>query len=85
MLNTAHDIEYMNPYPAGYVKGRLYPYIADMPVGSSIRFTPGDYDGIPMLHFYNTLRSTLASEYGNENIQTNLQQQHGIVEAMRLR
>jgi hypothetical protein len=85
MLNIAHDIEYMNPYPAGYVKSWLYPHIADMPVGTSIRFTPEDYDGIPMLHFYNTLRSTLASEYGNENIRTNLQQQHGIVEAMRLR
>jgi hypothetical protein len=85
MLNVAQDIEYMNPYPPGYLRSQLYPYIADMPVGSSIRFAPEDYDGIPMLHFYNTLRSTLASEYGNTNIQTNLQQQHGIVEAIRLR
>jgi hypothetical protein len=85
MLNIAHDIEYMNPYPAGYVTSLLYPHIVDMPLGISIRFAPEDYDGIPMLHFYNTLKSTLAKEYGNENIRTNLQQQHGIVEATRLR
>ena len=85
MLNVVQDVEYMNPYPAGYVRSQLYAHIADLPIGTSIRFAPEDYDGVPMLHFYNTLRSTLASEYGNDNVRTNLQQQLGIIEAVRLR
>jgi hypothetical protein len=85
MLNIAQDIEYLNPYPAGYVRNRLYAHISDLPVGISISFSPEDYRGIPMFHFYNTLRSTLASEYGNDNIRTTLQQRHGLIEATRLR
>ena len=85
MLNRAQDVEYMNPYPAGYVRNRLHNQIADLPIGVIISLAPEDYDGIPMLHFYNTLKSTQASEYGNENIRTNLQQYHVVNEATRLR
>lgn len=85
MLNRVQDVEYMDPYPAGYVRNRFHAHIADLTVGTSIQFVPEDYDGIPMRHFYNALRSTLASEYGDENIRTSLQQQHGIIEALRLR
>ena len=85
MLNIAQDVEYMNPYPPGYVRSLLHAHIADLPIGVSVRFEPEDYYGVPMLHFYNTLKSTLASEYGNDNIRTNLQQQQGIIEATRLR
>jgi hypothetical protein len=85
MLNAAHDVEYMYPYPAGYVKRRISSQIEAFPIGASIKFEPDDYSGIPLFHFHNTLKSTLASEYGSDNIQTVLDAEHGVIEALRLR
>lgn len=85
MLNAAHDVEYMYPYPAGYVKRKISSHIEELPIGTSIKFEPDDYSGIPMLHFHNTLVSALSSEYGSNNIQTLLDAERGVIEALRLR
>lgn len=85
MLNTNRDVEFMKPYPARYVTNQIRPRIVDLPVGASVKFTPADYSGVPMFHFHNTLVTTLASEYGQDNIQTFLDKQEGLIEARRIR
>jgi hypothetical protein len=85
MLSAATDVEYMHPYPAGYVRNQIQPRLENLPVGLSITFDPDDYSGVPMLHFHNTLVSALASKFGFNNAQTHMNFEHGLIEAIRLR
>jgi hypothetical protein len=79
-----NDIEYMHTIPPGYVGSRIRTRVKDISVGSSLKFEPTDYEGIPMRHFHNTLMSVMGSEYGYDNMRTLMDQQSGIIEAIRL-
>lgn len=84
MLSAIQDVEYMQPYPVGYVASQIRPRIKDLKVGQSIQFEPLDYLGIPMLHFHNTLMSIMASEYGGNSVRIRFLQRQGVIEAVRL-
>lgn len=85
MLRALQDVEYMTPYPPGYVTNHIKSILVDIPVGLSVTLEPDDYAGIPLFHFYNTLRSVLTREYGGSNIQMRLDKEQGVIEAMRIR
>lgn len=80
-----NDIENMPIIPPGYVGNKIRTKVKSISAGSSLKFGPSDYAGIPARHFHNTLMSVMGSEYGYNNIRTLMDQKSGIVEGVRLR